>query len=115
HLKLNKSELVMPVQRRARKGPRQNKSPNCNCSVQGGTFAPLRLCEKPGNLMQVSRKGAKAQSSQRFSRKFGLALRTRKIGQLILTQLLSKRPSDMSAACLRARYCTGIQMSRDSV
>src|SRR5262249_33301904 len=29
-------------------------------------FASLRLCENPGNVMQVSRKGAKTQSSQRF-------------------------------------------------
>jgi hypothetical protein len=29
------------------------------------TLRTLRLCEKPGELTQVSRKGAKAQSSQR--------------------------------------------------
>src|SRR5262249_16253245 len=54
---------------------------SCNYSVKGGTFAnfaSLRLCEKFASHCLGSRKGAETQSSQRFSRKLGLALRTRK-------------------------------------
>src|SRR5262245_10397469 len=37
-----------------------------NCSALRKTLAPLRLCEKPGCVSRVSRKGAKALRSQRF-------------------------------------------------